>query len=60
MKGMWIYDEQADVWHLLIDGKTWCTKVELPLNAPVLAGHSISWSDTLHDECVRKSEELEV
>jgi hypothetical protein len=67
VKGDWIYDEQADVWHLSMgiaarsDGDpliyvTWCHKeLERPKTRK---GGELDWSMTLHDECVRQSERV--
>ncbi len=66
MKGQWVYDGQADIWHLTWHSQwdptdkvmTWCHK-DYPLDAPIKDGSQINGlQDTLHDECVRKAEEL--
>jgi hypothetical protein len=68
IKGDWIFDEQRDVWHLSMgytarsDGDphtitTWCG-LELDATWPKKKGAEIDWSNTLHDSCVRKSEEI--
>ncbi len=65
MKGEWVYDDQADIWHLIwrLDQRsskvltTWCNK-EYPAKAKQQHGLTFGMADVLHDECVRKSEEL--
>jgi len=67
VKGQWVYDGQADVWHLFwadvdyilgSEPPTWCGK-KLPQDAPIKDGSQINGlQDTLHDECVRKAGEL--
>ncbi len=65
MKGEWVYEEKLDRWHLewgyaenpeLIH--TWCG-LEFPADTRGKHGDQIDgFADVVHDECVRKSEEL--
>lgn len=64
MKGEWVYDDQRDVWHLITQTDsnepmfgTWCRKW-YTTEAFRKSGGQITWADTVHDECARKSEEL--
>lgn len=64
MNGTWAYDDQADVWHLVWQWSddqshfmTWCGK-DYPVLVEQKPGVRLTMNDVLHDECVRKSEEL--
>jgi hypothetical protein len=59
VKGRWVYDPNGDIWHLLWDGRPWCRRDDdwKDLNWPDKPGSEVGWNDTLHDECVRKSED---
>lgn len=64
MKGEWVYDDQLDIWHLIYsrinDGDelvAWCGK-SYALKSEKKPGEQLGLADVLHDECVRKSEEL--
>ena len=69
MKGEWVYEERVDQWHLIWntifrDGEpaheAWCGFTVEVEGSQVRTGHLINGiADTVHDDCYRKSEELE-
>lgn len=65
MKGEWI-QAASGTWHLIWDKGTtdsdkvwtsWCART-FAYDDPTKSGAQLSYDDVLHDECLRKSEEL--
>lgn len=66
MKGEWV-QAAGETWHLVwqVSGEdkdegvvsSWCHR-DFKWDDPTKSGDKMSYEDILHDECVRKSEEL--